>query len=200
MKNTLAENMLRFGSKNLDSKSVKKLQKLAEQQTTDPKSVDFSEAFPALSVGKTIKYPAFVTPKILYKDARGESNVGWTDAVVMKLNDTFALIFGNRSNAKDGKYYPTMSLTQANNGYELLATAKGTADLISLINTMFKYTALSEVDYTNMFKALKPYLTQYVKMNTKAELDALTEKNPTLKAKVDNIAAALGIVEQTPNM
>ena len=31
MKNILAENMLRFGSKNLDAKSVKKLQKLAEQ-------------------------------------------------------------------------------------------------------------------------------------------------------------------------
>ena len=35
MKNTLAENMLRFGSKNLDAKSVKKLQKLAEQTTQE---------------------------------------------------------------------------------------------------------------------------------------------------------------------
>jgi hypothetical protein len=56
MKNTLAENMLRFGSKNLDAKSVKKLQKLAEQGTPVP-GADAGQINPAqagASVPKSI--------------------------------------------------------------------------------------------------------------------------------------------------
>lgn len=39
MKNTLAENMLRFGAKNLSTQTINKLQKLSEQGTTQPSNI-----------------------------------------------------------------------------------------------------------------------------------------------------------------
>lgn len=43
MKNTLAENMLRFGSKNLSEASKKKLQKLAEQEVATTNKLDLDK-------------------------------------------------------------------------------------------------------------------------------------------------------------
>jgi hypothetical protein len=137
----------------------------------------------------------FVTPKLLFKDTRGEGNVGWQKANVMRLgNSDLVLILGNRQSAKDLKYYPTISLTQAKDGIETRYTmGAGTSDLKSLLSALLGANVLSEVDYTNIFNALRTILPSYVKMNSKAELDTLSASNPTYTAKVNNAAAALGI-------
>jgi predicted pyridoxine 5'-phosphate oxidase superfamily flavin-nucleotide-binding protein len=43
MKNTLAENMLRFGAKNLNSNDVIKLQNLTEQVTAKPVTIPYTQ-------------------------------------------------------------------------------------------------------------------------------------------------------------
>jgi hypothetical protein len=71
MKNTLAENMLRFGSKNLDAKSVNKLQKLAEQtgaqtlQQLDPQFQKVEQFFAAAKDRNTDK-PAVGSANLMY--------------------------------------------------------------------------------------------------------------------------------------
>ena len=53
MKNTLAENMLRFGSKNLDPKSIQTLKRLAEQAGEGKKdSASFNTLMKTLAAGK----------------------------------------------------------------------------------------------------------------------------------------------------
>jgi hypothetical protein len=193
MKNTLAENMLRFGSKNLDPKSVKNLQKLAEQAENQ---LAITDVYRKLPVGQPREFKqGFVTPKALYSDERGDGNVGWNQSIVTRLNDgDILLIMGNRMNKTDLKYYPTISITQGENGIEILNAKAMTIDLKTLLSTMLKMNVPpTETDYTNIFKAIAGYLKQYIKMNTKEDLDTLAASIPNSTEKVNIAAAALGI-------
>jgi len=193
------KNKLRFGAKNLGDKSMTKLQKLAEQDdeaASGQKKIELSDEYTNMSFGVLKKYPlGFVTPKLLYKDKRGEGNVGWEEANVMRLGTgDLVLILGNRQSKTDLKYYPTISITQAKDGNESRYTmGAGASDLKSLISALLNINTLTEVDYTNIFKSLRTILPSYVKMNSKTELDALSKSIPNSASKVNNATTSLDI-------
>jgi len=74
MKNTLAENMLRFGSKNLSEASKKKLQKLAEQ-TEGLNGVKSMLALPGVAKGATTTLTDVTDPTTKFITINTKANV-----------------------------------------------------------------------------------------------------------------------------
>jgi hypothetical protein len=95
MKNTLAENMLRFGAKNLDAKSMTKLQKLAEQANQEWRASAVL-ADTANPIGNVIRYPnVFLKDNTTMKPAAILKYSNKSGLFAGMLNNKSAVVFGN---------------------------------------------------------------------------------------------------------
>jgi hypothetical protein len=190
MKNTLAENMLRFGVKNL-SEDVKT--KLAEQQTTAGGTENnLANIYTKLSYLKPyIDVNGFITGKKY--TTGGDSFIRWyPKATIIRLGlgtEDTVLIMGNRGNTVDTKFNPSISVTKANDGFETFVAVKGTKSLKDLVENLLSYSSLNETNYKNLF--INTNIFDYIKPSSKQELEALITKYPAKKSSIDNIINTL---------
>ena len=165
MKNTLAENMLRFGVKNL-SEDVKT--KLAEQGQN---ALDLANLNLPNKLQPMISNNTVVSQKETGKPGEEKLNVTWSPkSVIVPLSDdkNTVLILGTRT-AKDQPTGPFIAVTLRTNGQEINLVSAKTIDLIGFLK--LKTVVKSGVDMRNLFNALAKtkVLGNYVVINPKDE-------------------------------
>lgn len=189
MKNTLAENMLRFGVKNLS-----KLEKTTLAEQTPVKTVVLSNEINNLPIGKKVEYVGVTTNrKVTYTDG-GEGFVQYSNANIVKLSNDTVLILGDRI-GKSKKPTPVVAIVSVKTGVDQFIGAAMQTNLVDLVKSMLTYQiSLNESDYYNIFTTIGNDLRAYVNMSTKQELDTLAKTIPGAPAKVNQIETALNIV------
>lgn len=192
MKNTLAENMLRFGSKNLDAKAVAAIKKLSEQapvaapvKTTMPavpltvsKIPEWSKIvqfYKANSVKKVYNAVIAVGNYLYVSEPTGtdggfnvavyqaqSANVGWGQFVELQL---FANVPTDGSgNLKDAPMQPMRELNNVNK-------SNGAADINSNWNSLPANAERQAVQHVKLRKTtLKPTIDQIKQRGDLAEL------------------------------
>jgi hypothetical protein len=167
MKNTLAENMLRFGVKNL-SEDVKT--KLAEQGQN---ALDLANLNLPNKLQPMISNNTVVSQKETGKPGEEKLNVTWSPkSIIVPVSDdkNTVLILGTRT-AKDKPAGPFIAVTLRTNGQEINLVPAKTIDLIGFLKLQTSKTITSEPDMYNLFNALAKtkILGNYVVINPKDE-------------------------------
>lgn len=191
MKNTLAENLLRFGAKNLTKAEKTNLSKIAEQAILPP-DAGFNEAAlfqtlvaPTLKVGYNFVATKFNTARNTNPNSNNDINI-WEKTHVL-TDGTNSLIYGMESVPIDAKgnhgpYKPSFAGVSTNTSLE---TPLGDFTFENII-----YQAIAKISADGIKLGLQQFI-----MNTKVPQPS----QPVSSAMIQSIAKKYNIIAQYNN-
>ena len=187
MKNTLAENMLRFGAKNLSEESKKKLEEQG-QNALDLKNLNLPNKLQPMISNNDV-----VSEKDTGKPGADRLNVKWSPkTIIVPLTDdkNTVLLLGTRT-AKDQPAGPFIAKTLRTTGQELNLVSAKTIDLIGFLKLN---TVSNGTEMYNLFNALvkTKVLANYIVINPKDEFVKFKDSQTgVMKELADGIIRAL---------